>query len=181
MSDRIVVGIEPGETRALAESLNRAFDEVALAAQQAAHETAGWLAGQVRDDLATESGVAASVFLRRVKRYVRTGVDARGRVFVGLYRPEASEKNLGALTQQADGARAGRHVFPGAFVATMPNGFRGIFRRTGRFGRRGNPRLERIEVEKVDLPSPAELASRYELRAEVYFRRAFDQRVARLA
>lgn len=181
MTNRISIGIDRTEVEALADSLARDVDRVAEAATASAHETATWLSETVRDDLAAETGLASELFLRRVKRYVRTGVDARGRVFVGLYRPAASEALLGALTQTAEGAKGGRYSFPGAFVATMPGGFRGIFRRTGVFGRRGNPRLERIDVERVALPSAEALASRYALRAEVYFRKAFDRRVAAIA
>jgi len=174
---RVSIGIAPGEFAALADELQRDVESIRTAATAAALETANWLRDRVADDMAGETGIAQSLFLRRVKKYVRTGIDARGRVFVGLFRAEASESNFGTLTQGADGARAGKYSFPGSFVATMPNGFRGIFRRTGKFGRRGNPRLERIAVERVELPAAAQLIARHELPAEVYFRRAFDARL----
>lgn len=37
-------------------------------------------------------------------------------------------------------------VLKSAFIANMPSGGRGVFRRTGKFGRRGKPYLERIEA-----------------------------------
>lgn len=175
---RVSIGIQPGEFAALADELGRDIESIRTVATAAALETANWLRDRVADEMAGETGIAQSLFLRRVKKYVRTGIDARGRVFVGLFRAEASASNFGTLTQDADGASAGKYRFPGSFVATMPNGFRGIFHRTGKFGRRGNPRLERIAVERVDLPAAAQLIARHELPAEVYFRRAFDARLA---
>ncbi len=38
----------------------------------------------------------------------------------------------------------GRQVIPHAFIARMPTGHVGVFARTGKFGRRGNPNLEKI-------------------------------------
>jgi len=37
-----------------------------------------------------------------------------------------------------------RTLIQGAFLATMKSGHRGVFERTGEFGRRGNPKLEKI-------------------------------------
>lgn len=49
--------------------------------------------------------------------------------------------------------RGGRASLPHAFLARMPSGHRGVFRRTGRFGRRGKAYLERIA--EVTLPLSA--------------------------
>lgn len=50
-----------------------------------------------------------------------------------------------------------RKTVRGAFIATMPSGHRGVFQRTGRFGRRGNPRLEKIaELKTLSLPQALE-------------------------
>jgi hypothetical protein len=53
------------------------------------------------------------------------------------------------VRQAAGGVRVrvwGRpQVLAGAFIATMPNGYTGPFRRTGAYGRRGKPYLERIQ------------------------------------
>lgn len=45
----------------------------------------------------------------------------------------------------------------GAFIATMPSGHKGVFWRTGKFGRRGNPKLERIEqLHSLSVPQALE-------------------------
>jgi hypothetical protein len=44
-----------------------------------------------------------------------------------------------------------------AFIATMPSGHRGVFKRTGRFGRRGNPKLEKIaQLTTLSIPQALE-------------------------
>jgi len=169
--------IDKTEIDALADRLQRTVDDIGQVAQQAAHATAVWLKDRIADALVADTGISQALFARRVKRYLKTGVDASGRVFVGLFRPEASASNLGTLSQGAAGASGGDYFFPGAFVATMPNGFVGIFRRNGRFGRRGNPKLERISVEHVDLPSAQSIIQSHELPANVYFRREFQRRL----
>lgn len=190
MANTVTVAIDAADIAALAARIERSVDDVQVAATAAAHATAGWLKARVGDDLVAATGIAQTLFERRVRKYVKSGVDARGRVFVGLFRPEASLANFmnmdspdvgtGALVRRADGAQAGKHFFKGAFVAKMPNGFVGIFRRNGKFGRNGKAGLERISVEHVDLPSAADLIARHELPAEVYFRREFDRRVGAL-
>lgn len=45
--------------------------------------------------------------------------------------------------------RGGRVSLTGRFLATMPSGHRGVFGRTGTFGRRGKPYLERIAEVKI--------------------------------
>jgi len=66
--------------------------------------------------------------------------------------------DLGAPRQTAAGARAGRHSFPGAFVATMPSGNTGVYRRlpaaarsTGRDSK-GRPRRHRLPIAEVRIP-----------------------------
>ena len=54
-----------------------------------------------------------------------------------------------SVRQAAAGVRTGAwgrsQIIGSAFIATMPSGHRGVYRRTGRYGRRGKPYLERIK------------------------------------
>lgn len=177
-SATVTVAIDNTEIDALATRLQRAAADIEAIALASARATADWLRGRVADDLLAQTGLAQALFARRVKQFVRTGVDAGGRVFVGLFRPEASLANLLTLSQGAEGAQGGSYFFKGAFVATMPNGFVGIFRRNGKFGRNGNPKSERISLEHVDLPSAQDLIARNEIPAQVFFRREFDRRLS---
>jgi hypothetical protein len=47
------------------------------------------------------------------------------RITIGLIKA----KKLGSVSQNASGVRAGRRQFDRAFLATMPNGHQGVFRR----------------------------------------------------
>lgn len=172
----VSVSLDPSEISALADQLGRTIEDVQAAAQQSSRATAEWLQGRIVKDLVDQTGVSQKVFARRVKRYVRVSGSAQ-RVFVGLFRPEASQSNLGRLTQGPTGARAGKHFFKGAFVATMPSGFVGIFRRSNRGGRRGDPDLKRIDVEHVDLPSAQAIVASHERPALDYFRRDLERRL----
>ena len=50
-----------------------------------------------------------------------------------------------------------RKIIRGAFIARMPSGHTGVFWRSGRKGRRGNPKLERIEqLYTLSLPQAIE-------------------------
>ena len=173
----VSVSLDPNEVNALAQRLGRAVEDVQAAAQLSSHATAEWLRARITADLVRETGVAQTVFARRVKRYVRVGVGAGQRVFVGLFRPEASQSNLGRLSQGPTGAKGGKHFFKGAFVATMPSGFVGIFRRSARGGRRGNQDLKRIDVEHVNLPSAQAIIARHESPAISYFRQDIERRL----
>ena len=178
MTNRVSVGLDQAQVAAIADDLQRDLASVQAAAAGAALATADFLRRKIGEELQAETGLTDTFFARRLKRYLRTGTDARGRVWLGLFRPRASSTNLGALSQEEGGARGGRYFFPGAFIATMPNGFTGIFRRTGAFGRRGKGYLERIDTHFIDLPDAPTLAARYELSAEVFFRKAFEKRLA---
>lgn len=66
----------------------------------------------------------------RRKRVFKTLAKARrkaviGNVWIGANSIPA--KYGGKLKSVTGGAKAGRHYFPGSFVATMPNGYRSIF------------------------------------------------------
>jgi len=50
-----------------------------------------------------------------------------------------------------------RKIVRGAFIATMKSGHRGVFWRSGEFGRRGKPKLERIEqLTSLSVPQTIE-------------------------
>jgi len=53
----------------------------------------------------------------------------------------SARKVRGGVSVNVTGSRK---IVRGVFLATMPDGRRGVFERTGEFGRRGNPRLEKI-------------------------------------
>jgi hypothetical protein len=86
-----------------------------------------YAAGQVIRGLATANNIPQRILRnRRVK--TRIG-DELGSVWIG-HNPVAVSY-LGTPRQTKSGAKVGARAFPGAFVATMPTGHTGVFRRRG--------------------------------------------------
>ena len=99
----------------------------------------------VAQDVAKDMGLGASVVRQRIN--LREATPARHVATLS-----ASPKRIGRIDFGANQTRRGvtyrggngRVLLEHAFMATMPTGHRGVFRRTGEFGRKGNPKLERI-------------------------------------
>jgi Prophage minor tail protein Z (GPZ) len=70
----------------------------------------------------------------------------------------------------------GRKALAHAFIATMPTGHSGVFTRIGKFGRRGNPKLEKIG-EKFG-PSIGGVLAKYRNQGIAKMREAFESRLA---
>jgi hypothetical protein len=75
-----------------------------------------------------------------------------------------------------------RTVIRGAFVAAMKSGHRGVFMRSGRFGRRGNPKLERIRelytTRVVDVFRDPGFVEAVGVRATEVFQQTLDRNLA---
>lgn len=82
-----------------------------------------------------------------------------------------------------------RKTVRGAFIATMPSGHKGVFKRSGRFGLRGNPKREKImELKTLSTPQAVgqqeileHLKSYAENRYKIEFQRELKFRVGRAA
>jgi hypothetical protein len=80
--------------------------------------------------------------------------------------------------------RGGRVSIRSAFLATMKSGHVGFFKRTGRFGRRGNPRLERIDEVKLpitEVMNVAAVSDAFEGRVTREFATFLDEEIGALA
>ena len=106
--------------------------DIERAMLRAINKTARWLRTRIAREVATELNVKVglarnSLQLRMASRH---GLNAS----VGL-NPKASRikaVDLGQPKQNKAGVRVGRHSFRGAFIATMPSGHTGVFRRKGK-------------------------------------------------
>lgn len=63
---------------------------------------------------------------------IRGDVDRDTSASIWLGHNPIPASRLGAMRQQRSGARAGRHTFYGAFLASMPSGYVSIFKRRGK-------------------------------------------------
>lgn len=82
-------------------------------------------------------------------RVFKRANDYRGIVFLGMNPVKASY--AGALSQNKKGAKAGKHFFPGGFVAKMKSGYVSIFKRRG-------TEYKPIDEQVIELPEAQGIA-----------------------
>lgn len=176
LSNRVEIGFSSAQRDALAAQFKATGESLESAARIAAINTTLWLRGVMVQGLAAATPAVKSFWERRVLAFLTTGTDfLYGRVFIGLYRPSATVKNfpIATMFQRGKGAYIGATYFEGGFIATMPSGTTGIFKRTGGRTSTGKQaiRIERFE----DLPGAEELVAEWEERAVARYREEFDK------
>ena len=114
-----------------------------VAAVRALNKTARW----ARTRVASETAKALSIKVGPVREGIvmARAKQSNPQSVVGLSKNSGviKAKKLGSVSQNSSGVRAGRRQFDRAFLATMPNGHQGVFRR------RGKARLPVQEVQIV--------------------------------
>ena len=139
------------------EFMRRAVQDAQRASERAQkrtiRETTKWAARESTRELARANRIPMRALRRRPweRRQGRAGRmrwtidDEQANAWIGTLPVKAAY--LGRLSQNSRSARAGRHTFPGAFIATMPatrggNRHTGIFRRANELTRwsEGRPR-----------------------------------------
>ena len=125
------------------QALTATEKQLQVAAIRAINKTARW----ARTQVARQTAKALSINVGAVRQglvLVRAKQSNLHSV-VGLSKGSGviKAKQLGSVTQNASGVRVGNRQFDRAFLATMPNGHQGVFRR------RGKARLPIQEVQIV--------------------------------
>lgn len=106
-----------------AETIIDALDLTAKAARKvtvrALNDTARWFKANAGKEVAKATGVPSTVLKKRffIRKPSYNGLPVSATISVNLY--DIKAKDLGRLAQLARGARAGKFLFDGAFVATM--------------------------------------------------------------
>lgn len=100
------------------------------AMRRALNKTARWLQGQSVKAIGPDKQIPAKLLRRRlsVLKAQRQGESLTAYLVANLVGVRACD--LGHLRQTARGAKAGKRFFQGSFVARMPQGHRGAYRRT---------------------------------------------------
>jgi Prophage minor tail protein Z (GPZ) len=112
------------------QNVNADKAKVELATVRALNKTALWVRSQAIKQISKEEQIPQKLLKSRFyvnranKNYMKS------RISVGLFEIRASR--LGNIKQTRIGAKAGRRMFKGAFVATMKSGYKGVFERMGR-------------------------------------------------
>ncbi len=112
------------------DSLNATEPQLQTAAVRALNKMARWLRTQVSRHTAEDLNIKVGL-VRKTLTLIRAN---RGSVNAGVGMSKRhgviNAINLGAARQNARGVRVARRQYDHAFLATMPNGHRGIFRRS---------------------------------------------------
>lgn len=155
----IKLEIDAREMAAIQTELTARPHQASVALVRAINKTLNWARSQGLRSIAAEHGIPLKTLRgnkserRRGRGIVRSAIrtNITGWVWFGTRPIKASY--LGTLRQQPLGAMAGKHSFPGGFVATMPTGHIGIFRRSGRSRLPIQEEVVRLEATQQALAS----------------------------
>lgn len=137
------------------------------AAVRALNKTARWLRSRIIKETAEQldikqSLIRKSLVLVRARRgsvQAKVGQRKRSGALNAIY--------LGQARQQASGVRVARRQFDKAFIATMPTGLTGIFRR--------KPNASRLPIMPVQIVITGKMAEVMEKLAELPARNQFNK------
>lgn len=103
-----------------------------MAAFRALNKTARWLRTQATREVSQKTAIQQKLIRERLRLLRASRRNLQARIFSDKHYIRASD--LGRVKQTAKGARAGKHFFEGAFVATMnsSSGRQSIYRRKGK-------------------------------------------------
>lgn len=114
------------------QTLTASEKQLKLALVRALNKTARWMRAQLTRDTAHALKVkvkdinAGLSLLRAKSNQPESGVTLKKSAGV------IKASTLGVTSQTSRGVRTGKHFWPHAFIATMPGGHQGVFRRTSK-------------------------------------------------
>ncbi len=150
------------------QSVNAKKSVVELATMRALNKTAVWVRSQAIKQVSKEKQVPQKLIKTRVGVYKASRRVLKSVISVSSFFVKAGK--LGKMKQRKIGAQAGKHMFKGAFVATMKGGHKGIFTR---MGRKSLP----IEEEEFDLCDWEVVEKIAKSEAERVFEKYFHQQI----
>jgi len=125
----LALELDPRELASIQVALNERPEQAGRALVRAINKTLTWAVSQGLRAIASANDVPLKA-LRGRRRGRKRNASRRNQVgtaWFGILPVRASD--VGTPRQSRLGARAGKHFFSGAFVATMPSGHIGIFKR----------------------------------------------------
>ncbi|APR98991.1 phage tail protein [Wolbachia endosymbiont of Folsomia candida] len=129
------------DTNQTIKDINATEQQVRLAAVRALNKTALWLKSQAAKEISEEKQIKLTVVRKRLRIIKARASTLEVIIKANLYAARAS--SLGSMRQTKMGTKAGKYMFDNAFIATMPEGHRGIFKRKGRAA---------LPIQEVKLP-----------------------------
>ncbi|MDA0910767.1 MAG: phage tail protein [Proteobacteria bacterium] len=116
-----------GDINQIIAAMRGTESQVQLAAMRALNKTALWVKSQSVKEISAQKKLKQKIIRDRLNVIKASTSSLKALVVASLYGIKASL--LGNMRQTSTGAKAGKMEFKGAFVATMPTGHRGIFKR----------------------------------------------------
>lgn len=113
------------------------------AMRRALNKTARWLQAQSVKAICHDQPIPPRLVRRRLSVLKASGHQASLTAFLVANLVGVRASDLGVLRQTSTGATAGSRLFRGSFVATMPRGVRGVYRRKTR---------QALPIEGVRIP-----------------------------
>ncbi|APR98663.1 phage tail protein [Wolbachia endosymbiont of Folsomia candida] len=136
-----MLNIKANNINQVTKDINAQESKIRLAAVRALNKTALWLKSQAAKEISKEKQIKLTVIRKKLRIIKARASTLEVIVKANFYNVKAHL--LGGMKQTKVGAKAGKHMFTNAFIATMPMGHRGIFKRKGRAS---------LPIQEVKLP-----------------------------
>ena len=111
-------------------SIESSKSQLEVALMRALNKTALWVKSQSVKEIAKEKLLKQKIIRNRLQVLKANRKQLIARVLASLHGVKANQ--IGNVRQTKTGAKAGKRHFKGAFVATMPTGHTGIYKRKSR-------------------------------------------------
>ncbi|MBV0900043.1 MAG: phage tail protein [Wolbachia endosymbiont of Fragariocoptes setiger] len=121
--------------------IGRQKQKIKLAVIKALNKTALWLKSQAAKEISEEKRIKLNLIRKRLRIFKAKTRRLDVLIRANLYDIRASA--IGKIQKTRKGTKAGKHQFMGAFMATMPRGYRGVFKREGKTS---------LPIEEIKLP-----------------------------
>ncbi|WP_338405929.1 phage tail protein [Wolbachia endosymbiont (group A) of Longitarsus flavicornis] len=119
-----------GSIEKVMQSIDAERKKVEKATMRALNKTALWLKTQAAKEISEEKKIKLTIMRKRLRIFKARTSRLEVLIRANLYDIKAS--SMGKMRQTKRGTKIGKHEFIVAFMATMPRGNSGVFRREGR-------------------------------------------------
>lgn len=128
MSNSLQIDVS-GNIQELKRYLNATKQQVEVAARHALNKTAMWVRTRAVREISAQKNIPQKIVRERLQLSKATRKQLEASLWIGSGRTRVRASRIGKIRQTKVGAVVRGHVFEGAFVAVMPSGDEGIYKR----------------------------------------------------
>ena len=154
-------------------NINALPDQVNRASIFAINRTAEWLKSSVSREISAQKRIKLKIIRDRIKITKANKKQLFASIAANMWALKG--KDLGNMSQASLGAKAGKYMFEGTFVATMKSGHQGIFKRKT---------AKRLPIKELYVPldnyASKLIRSLIDQESEAVFRKNFEHQIKRL-